>query len=128
MSLQGMNLQLSDNLAIKYDVSEGERKSLAKTVTEMPHWYNTDGSLNHAQVVEDGLKIRDFDAIVKKAYEQGIAVGEEGKIRADNNITIDVHNPPSRSGEEQKKGNIDDVIDNIAGRNSRPKLRFGRKK
>jgi hypothetical protein len=125
MSLEAINLQLSDDLAIKYDVSEGERRTLSKTVTEMPHWYNTDGSLNHAEVVQDGLKIRDFDTIVKKAFEQGLTVGQESKIKADNNITLDLQTPPARSEEGQKKGNIDKVIDNIAGKGTKKsKFRF----
>lgn len=126
MSLDALNLKLSEDLTIKYDVSEGDRRSLSKTVTEMPHWYNADGSLNHSQVVKDGLKIRDFDTIVKKAYEQGLTVGQESKIKGDNNITISTQTPPARSGEGQKKGNIDDVVDQITGKSRPSKLRFGR--
>ena len=125
-SLKAINLQLSDELTINYDISDGERKTLPKDITEMPHWYNEDGSVNHSNIVSDGLKIRDFDIIMKKVYEQGVAVGTESKLKSGKNITISSQTPPPHSGEGAKKGNIGDVIDGIAGK-TRPKLRFGKK-
>lgn len=127
MSLEALNLKLSDDLTINYDISEGDRKTLPKEIAEMPHWYNSDGSMNHSNIARDGLIIRDFDTIVKKVYEQGVSVGQESKIKADNNITIDTQTQPVHSGEDAKKGNINDVIDSIAGNRSGRKLRFGRK-
>ena len=124
-SLTALNLKLSDDLTINYDISEGDRRTLPKTITEMPHWYNEDGSVNHSNVVSDGLKVRDFDKIVQKAYEQGLAVGTEAKIKGDRNITIDGKTPLPHSVEGEKKGNVADVIDNIAGKR-KSKLRFGR--
>jgi len=127
LSLEPINLQLTDDLTIKYDVSEGERKALPDLILNMPTWYNKDGSLNHANIVKDGLKIKDFDAIVQKAFNQGVDFGKESKIKADKNITIDTASHPLTPNDAEKKGNITQVIDKISG-NRGNKLRFGKKK
>ena len=125
VSLEAINLQLSDDLTIRYDVSEGDRKTLPDRILNMPEWYNKDGSVNHANIVKDGLKIRDFDSIMKKAYEQGVSVGLEGKIKADKNITIDAPPYPAKQDGKEVKGNIGKVVEKISGGPSK-RLRFGR--
>lgn len=124
--LDSIDLKLSDDLTLKYNVPVEVKKSLPKTVAEMPHWYNEDGSYNHANVVKDVAKVTNFEAIVKAAYEQGIAVGKEGQIKKGANITID-GTPPS-SPQAPTKGNVAEVIGKLAGDRNKSRLRFRNKK
>ena len=126
LNLKAVNMQLSDDLNIQYDIDEGARKSLPKLVQEMPHWYNSDRSVNHAAIVKDALIIKEFPSMVKKAYEQGVSVGTENKIKKDKNIVTDPgHNPRPNEG-DSKKGNINSIVDNITGGNKRRGMRFGK--
>lgn len=120
-SLEHIEMKLGDDLTIKYTVPGEVKKGLPKMVAEMPHWYNPDGSYNHSNVVKDVAKVMNFDAIVKAAYDQGVEVGKEGQIKRSANITID--GVPTPDSGKPQKGNVDDVVDKIAGPQRR-KLRF----
>lgn len=124
--LDSIDLKLSDELTIKYNMPDEVKKGLPKMVAEMPHWYNEDGSYNHANVVKDVAKVTNFEAMVKAAYEQGIAVGTEGRIKVGANITIDGTQPAGSTSEP--KGNVADVVSKITGAKTGSKLRFRTKK
>ena len=124
--LDAIDLKLSDDLTIKYNVPVEVKNNLPKMVAEMPHWYNEDGSYNHANVVADVAKVTNFEAIVKAVYEQGIAVGKEGQIKKGANITID-GSAPQTTG-TPSKGNVNEVIGKITGQKNQSRLRFRKKK
>jgi len=121
LSLKAVNMQLSDDLNINYDVAEGDRRSLPELVEKMPHWYNEDGTVNHESIVKDALIIREYPNMIKKAFEQGISVGTENKINKDKNLTLDPGKEPVRGQGTPKKGNINDVVDGITGGTKRQK-------
>jgi hypothetical protein len=125
-TLNTIDLQLDKDLAIKFNVPDGVKRDLPKTVAEMPNWYNADGSFNHANVVNDVAKVTNFNAIVEAVYQQGINVGKEGMIKKSANITIDQVQAPDST--QVKKGNIEDIVNNITGGNRKSKLRFGKVK
>lgn len=125
-SLDSIDLKLSDDLTIKYNVPDEVKQGLPKVVAEMPHWYNSDGSFNHENVVKDVAKVTNFEAMVKAAYAQGVAVGKEGQIKVGANITIDGTVPQTTS--TPSKGNALDVVNKITNSKTGGKLRFRTKK
>lgn len=125
-SLEAIELNLKEGMTLKYSIPEETRRNLPKMVAEMPHWYNEDGSYNHANVVKDVAKVTNFDAMIQAAYNQGVESGKEGQIRVGANITID--GSPSPAKPTTKKGNIESVVSNITGGRQGSKLRFKRKK
>jgi hypothetical protein len=126
LGLNAINLNLGENLQIQYEVTDEQKGKLPDLISKMPHWYNQDGSFNHENIVKDGIKIQNFDSIVQKVYQQGIAFGKESKIKADNNITLGTTTQP-QGGAQEKKGNVGEVVNNILGKR-RSKLRFNRPK
>ena len=125
LSLTGLNLKLTDDLNINFDISDGDKKTLPQSISQMPHWKNEDGSINHTAIAEDGVKVLKFNSIMEQVFQQGIAVGKEeiisGKTKTD--LTPNTENPGSPA---PKKGNIEQVIANLRGGKS--KLRYGRVK
>ena len=101
LSTESINLNLGDS-EISYNISEDKRKSLPQDISDMSHWKNPDGSYNHKAVVEDGVKIKYFDEMIKLAYEQGLNSGKDSIIKETRNITLDgantvpQQNTPSR--------------------------------
>ncbi len=125
LALDGLNLKLTDDLTIKYDIPEGDKKTLAKSILEMPHWHNEDGSINHNNIALDGIKVRNFDSIMDAVLKQGIAIGKEEMIQGKPNSKTGL-DEQSQGGGETKGGNIKEVVANITGSN-KPKLRFGQR-
>lgn len=125
-SLDSIDLKLTDDLTIKYNVPVEVKNSLPKAVAEMPHWYNEDGSFNHSNVVKDVALVTNQDAIFKAIFEQGVAVGKEGQIKKGANITID-GNTPQHVSTGDKKGNVADVVSKLAGSKTGSKFRFRNK-
>jgi len=125
-SLEAIDLKLSDDLTIKYNIPVEVKKGLPKMVAEMPHWYNEDGTYNHSNVVKDVAKVTNFEAMVKAAFEQGKSVGAESRIKAGGNITID--GIPNQAPASKPKGNVSDVVSKLTGAKTGSKLRFRTKK
>jgi len=125
-SLDSIDLKLTDDLTIKYNVPVEVKNSLPKAVAEMPHWYNEDGSFNHSNVVKDVALVTNQNAIFKAIFEQGVAVGKEGQIKKGANITID-GNTPQHVSTGDKKGNVADVVSKLAGSKTGSKFRFRNK-
>jgi hypothetical protein len=91
----------------------------------MPHWRNEDGSWNHRAVVEDGIKIQNFDKMVQLAYEQGLNSGKDELIKETKNTNFSSdggsnqpNRPTDRPTYEGGRGN----------KNKSLKVKFGGKK
>lgn len=126
LNLKGLNFKVGDT-AIEHNIADDEKKSLSKFVSEMPHWYNEDGSANHSNIVSDGYKLKNFEALMNTAFEQGRAAATESKIKSDNNINLDTPVAPQGVSEE-KKGNIGNVVSNLTGKNKKSNFRFRNRK
>lgn len=122
LKLQAINLDLGDGLKINHNVEQEAKKDLADYINTMPDWYKQDGSFNHENIARDGYKLKNFDSIIRMAFEQGKAFAIEGKIKENNNISLD---PSSINQDNQSKeqGNIKDVVAALTGKNS-SKFRF----
>jgi hypothetical protein len=120
--LDSYEIPLTEGLSIRYNLTPEDKKELPKFLSSMPHWYNEDGTHNHSKITEDALKIRNFDNLIKMAYEQGIAAGTEESIKVQNNITLD----RPAVGSEQDNNNQGIVIEGNFKR-SGTKVIFGKK-
>lgn len=103
-------VQLTDELTIDYRISDQTKKTLPEMIDTMPHWKNQDGSWNHRAVVEDAVKIKHFDEIVKLAYEQGVSAGKEDIIKETKNVNFTQPDPTGAEG-EGKGVHIEDLDD-----------------
>lgn len=126
LKLQAINLDLGEGLTIKHNVSQESTKDLVDYINTMPDWYKEDGSFNHENIARDTYKLKNFDTIIKSAFEQGKNYAIEGKIKENNNISLD---PSSINQDNQTKeqGNIKEVVTNLTGKNS-SKFRFRKSK
>lgn len=88
-AFESLPIDLGEGLTIQYLVSPEDRNALPNLISTMPHWRNADGSPNHQAVVSDAVKIKNFDAIIKLAFEQGINKGKEALLKDGGNITLD---------------------------------------
>lgn len=124
-TLTGLEINLDEGLNINYNMTPEDKKDLPTFLAEMPHWRNEDGSWNHDSVVADALKIKNFDKIVKMAYQQGVASGNEKLLKDANNITLD---RPNMEGQPDgdNKGIVIEGLDKIIGTGT--KAKFGRSK
>ena len=126
LSTDSMKLSLSDDLSIDFKVSEEDKKSIPSFINEMPHWRNEDGSWNHKAVVEDSVKIKHFDAMIKLAYEQGLNSGKDDLLKNAKNSTLgNTSTMDSQQGQGKKKPVIED-IDRLLG-NQGISFKFGNK-
>ena len=125
ISTESMTLQLSDDLSIDFKVSEEDRKAIPSFINEMPHWRNEDGSWNHKAVVEDSIKIKYFDTILKIAHEQGINSGKEIVIKQTKNVNLDDKNSAAgQQGEGQKRPVYETSVDKLLGKQGMT-MKFG---
>ena len=127
-SLESLKLDLSDDLSIDFKLSEQDRKELPEMINSMPSWINEDGSPNHEAIAKDGAKIRNFDKILKLAYEQGLNSGKDEIIKESKNTTIDKRDSAeSHQASSQKGLKFEDDIDQIIeGSSGKLKMKFGK--
>ena len=125
-NLNTITLELGEGVKIEHKVDDGVKNNLKDYILNVPHWFNKDGSPNHDSIAKDGYKIKNFDQLIKAAYEQGKAVQLEESIKGKGNITLDAQGKP-QGQEETKKGNIKEVVDRISG-NKTSNFRFRRPK
>ena len=125
-NLDTISLNLEEGVVIEHKVDDADKNGLKDYILNVPHWFNEDGTANPSNIAKDGYRIKNFDKLLKSAYEQGKAVEKEGKIKSNGNITLDAQGKPQSQGDE-KKGNINDVISRISGGNTN-KFRFRRPK
>ena len=90
-----LELQLSDDLSINFNISDDEKNSIPTFINDMPHWRDEEGNWNHDEVVKDAIKIKNFPKLIRLAYEQGIDAGKEAVIKGDvKNVTLDANGSP----------------------------------
>jgi hypothetical protein len=117
-----LKLKLSDNLVVDYKVSDESKETLPSMINNMPHWKNTDGTWNHQAVVEDAIKVKHFDDMLKLAFEQGKNSGEEEIIKQTNNTTLG-QPAPMAGGHPSGKGIEIEGFDDYVGK-SKMQLKF----
>ena len=126
LATEGMKLNLSDDLSIDFKISDTDKKSIPKLIDEMPHWRTEDGKWNHQAVVQDAIKIKHFDAMVKLAYEQGLNSGKEDLLKKAKNSTLG--NPQGNANQPQgSKKPIIEGLDKMLGGQRLSMGRFGKK-
>lgn len=126
LKLQAINLDLGEGLKINHNVAQESKKDLVDYINTMPEWYKEDGSFNHENIARDSYKLKNFDTIIKSAFEQGKNFAIEGKIRENNNISLDP-SAINQDGQSKEQGNIKEVVSSLTGRNS-SKFRFRKSK
>ena len=113
-SLDTVELNLGNELKLDFKVSDLDKKEIPKMIAEMPQWKNEDGSWNHKAVVEDGLRLKNFDKMIQLAYEQGVNSGTDGVIRDAKNTTLGEQSTAnSQQGNRQKGDTIEGGIDEL---------------
>lgn len=127
LNLDTISLNLAEGVTIEHKVDDGVKNGLKDYILNVPHWFNQDGSPNHESIAKDGYIIKNFDSLLKVAFEQGKSIQKEADIKNKGNINLDIPGQPQNQGEE-KKGNIDAVVDRITGGNNPNKFRFRRNK
>jgi hypothetical protein len=125
LTTEGMKLNLSDELSVDFKITEKDKKSIPQLIDEMPHWRTADGKWNHQAVVQDAIKIRHFDAMVKLAYEQGLSSGKEDLLKKAKNSTLG--NPQGNGNQPQgSKKPVIEGLDKMLG-GQKLTMKFGRK-
>lgn len=124
--LNPLEFSLEDNLSVKYNPSDEDKRSLPEYINTMPGWYNEDGSQNTEAIAKDALLLKNREAIFKMIYEQGLARGEEKKIDALNNVSSPKPNTESQSNESNEI-KVDSGIQRVLDRYKTPTIRFGKK-
>ena len=89
LELSSIPLDLGEGSTINFNIEDSFKKSLPDMVNKMPHWYNSDGTLNHSAVVKDVAVVSQLDKIVQLAYKQGKDAGIDAQTKKENNITLD---------------------------------------
>lgn len=107
-------INLGDDLKLNFRIPDESKKELPTFIETMPHWRNEDGSWNHQAVVNDAIKIKHFDDMLKLAYEQGLNSGKEELIAETKNITLDSVNttPQLNSSAKVQIEGLDDYLGN----------------
>ena len=125
LSTEGMKLNLSEGLSIDFKISDKDKKGIPALINEMPHWRTEDGNWNHKAVVQDAIKIKHFDAMVKLAYEQGLSAGKDDLLKKAKNSTLG--NPQGNATQPQgTKKPIIEGLDKMLG-GQKLTMRFGKK-
>jgi hypothetical protein len=124
LSTEGMRLVLTDDLSIDFKISEQDKKGIPALIEEMPHWRTEDGKWNHKAVVQDAIKIKHFDAMIKLAYEQGVNKGADELLKNAKNTTLGTSQAQQQDSGSKKP--VIEGIDKLLG-NNKLSMKFGRK-
>lgn len=119
-SLDKISIKLTDDFSIDYIVSDQIKKDLPDFINTMPHWRNENGEMNYKAVVEDSLKIKHIDDIIKLVYEQGVNVGQDNILKKGNNINL---NEPDKLKSPSNDAPVIEGLDKYLGRGVN-KIRF----
>ncbi len=92
-SVENLKLNLNDELTLDFKIADNIKEELPNVINTMPHWKNEDGTWNHKEVVNDAIKITQFDKIIKLVYEQGVSTGKESIIEDSQNSTLSQPSP-----------------------------------
>jgi len=91
-NLNTLKVELPDGINIDYKVENPA--DTVEFLDKMPHWHNQDGSWNYEAIVSDGVKLKNMDNIIKLAFEQGKALGLEGKVKSSKDVEVTPRNIP----------------------------------
>ena len=97
-------LKLSDELSLNFNINEQGRNDIPDFVSGNPHLKNEDGSWNHQEIVNNSIKVKNFDRIIQLVYEQGLSSGKDEIIEASKNSTLGTTTTQGGSSLEGKKG------------------------
>lgn len=123
-TLDVFKLSLDDQLTLDFKVPVESKKNIPSFIDTMPHWRNEDGSFNHKNIIEDAVKIRHFDEMVRLAYKQGESAGKESLLKETKNSNF---TEAVTADAQTSKGGIEiEGFDNYVGSQGM-KLRFGNK-
>ena len=125
LNFKGLDVQLSEDMKFTHKLDEKGKKDLAKFVMNPKGWYNEDGTPNHDNIIQDAVKLRDFDILLKKAYEQGLNDQKAGKLTEPR--TPQAQEVPQNSAPTSSKSNVHSVIQNLKGNRTGGRLRFRNK-
>lgn len=119
---ENFEIKLNDDLAINFKIPEEGKRELPTLIDTMPHWKNEDGSWNHQSVVNDAIKIKYFDQMLKLAYEQGVNSGEDKIIKEAKNTNFNASDPIAQQNNNKNKVEIEGLDDYLG--NKGVKMRF----
>lgn len=122
-NLDTVALNLDEGVVINHKVDDGDKNSLKDFILNPPHWFDEKGNPIPANIAQDGYKIKNFDALIKAAFEQGKAVQKEADIKGKGNVNLDTPPAPQGQGTETKS-NISKVVNHLTGNNSQRRGRF----
>ena len=125
METDSFEMNLGDDLKINFKIPEQGKKELPDLIDTMPHWHNEDGSWNHQAVVNDGIKIKYFDQLIKLAYEQGKSSGTESVIKTGKNTNFTNIDPIEGQSEGNKGVQIEGLDEQLGNNGAR--MRFFKK-
>lgn len=125
MQTDSFEVKLGDDLKVNFKIPEQGKKELPQLIDTMPHWHNEDGSWNHQAVVNDGIKIKYFDELIKLAYEQGQSSGTESVIKTGKNTNFSNIDPIEGQADGVKGIQIEG-LDEQLGKNG-ARMRFFKK-
>lgn len=122
--LDVFKLSLDDQLTLDFKVPVESKKDIPSFIDTMPHWRNEDGSFNHKNIIEDAVKIKHFDEMIKLAYRQGESAGKEALLKETKNSN---YTETITADAQTSKGGIEiEGFDNYVG-NQGMRMRFGSK-
>ena len=119
---ENFEIKLNDDLAINFKIPEEGKRELPTLIDTMPHWRNEDGSWNHQAVVNDAIKIKYCDQMLKLAYEQGVNSGEDKIIKEAKNTNFNASDPIAQQNNNKNKVEIEGLDDYLG--NKGVKMRF----
>ena len=86
-----------DIVNYQFNITTEHKKDLANFINEMPHWRNSDGSINPNAVVKDGIRIKYSKEIDNLILEQGKHLGKLEAMKEINNTNLESrHTHPSQ--------------------------------
>lgn len=122
--LDVFKLSLDDQLTLDFKVPVESKKDIPSFIDTMPHWRNEDGSFNHKNIIEDAVKIKHFEEMIKLAYRQGESAGKEALLKETKNSNF---TETTTAESQTNKGGIEiEGFDNYIG-NQGMRMRFGGK-
>lgn len=124
-SFDKLSLELSDDFSVDFTLSGDNKKSLPE-YSQMSHWKKPDGSLNYDAMVADYAFLQNRDAILKMAYEQGVARGKEQDDKDQRNVTLGEESRQTMAAKETETEGITIEGADDFFRPSGTRVRFGK--
>lgn len=122
--LDVFKLSLDDQLTLDFKVPVDSKKDIPSFIDTMPHWRNEDGSFNHKNIIEDAVKIKHFEEMIKLAYKQGESAGKEALLKETKNSN---YTETVTADSNTNKGGIEiEGFDDYVGKQGM-RMRFGGK-